>query len=184
MEAMEKLRAKSSQESNFLSSDPSSMPIYLEVSPHTGPHQGGIYPQLPAISPGPCPQHRRPLELYCYDDMKCVCDECCRHEHDGHRVVKPEKERWEKQVWNHTLLVFTLLCLSGTKVFINLIKYLSTVSDLENVYLCPYVQRALIQKQAEIQQKILENERKLKELPQVARLHNVRKTLLMLSVSW
>ncbi|XP_014017761.1 finTRIM family, member 86 isoform X1 [Salmo salar] len=99
VEAMEKLRRKGIQEHPYLSisSAPPSMPVYLEVCADTGLRQGGMYPQLPVVSHRLCPQHQRPLELYCHDDKECVCDECCRHGHKGHRVVKPDEERKERQ---------------------------------------------------------------------------------------
>ncbi|CAB1348711.1 unnamed protein product [Coregonus sp. 'balchen'] len=99
VEAMEKLRIKGIQEYPYLSisSAPPSMPIYLAGCADTGLRQGEMYPQLPVVSPRLCPQHQRPLELYCHDDKECVCDECCRHGHKGHRVVKPEEERKEKR---------------------------------------------------------------------------------------
>ncbi|XP_055735815.1 finTRIM family, member 86 [Salvelinus fontinalis] len=99
VEAMEKLRRKGIQEHLYLSisSAPPSMPVYLEVCSDTGLRQRGMYPQLPVVSHRLCPQHQRPLELYCHDDKECVCDECCRHGHKGHRVVKSEEERKERQ---------------------------------------------------------------------------------------
>ncbi|TWW76688.1 finTRIM family, member 86 isoform X1 [Takifugu flavidus] len=83
VEAMEKLRA------NSLKHNPSaaaSMPVYVEVLPDAGPQQAR-----------PCPQHRRPLDLFCRDDKECVCSECCRHGHEGHCVVRPQAERAERQ---------------------------------------------------------------------------------------
>ncbi|XP_046891631.1 finTRIM family, member 86 [Hypomesus transpacificus] len=107
MEAIEKLSTqKENQESPYLtlSSAPPSMPIYLEVLPNTGPgsgprpaRHGSVYPQLPTVAPRPCPQHQRPMELYCHDDKECVCDECCHRGHQGHWVVRPEEARQERQ---------------------------------------------------------------------------------------
>ncbi|KAM3875297.1 finTRIM family, member 86 [Diretmus argenteus] len=101
VEAMEKLKA-SFKQSPSISSAPPSMPIYLEVLPDTGPveapqRQGSLYPQLPRVAPRPCPQHQRPLDLFCRDDKECVCEVCCQHGHRGHHVVKPQEERRERQ---------------------------------------------------------------------------------------
>lgn len=88
VEAMEKLRA------NSLKHNPSaaaSTPVYVEVVPDAGPRQAGA-------EAGPCPQHRRPLDLFCRDDKECVCSECCRQGHEGHCVVRPQAERAERQV--------------------------------------------------------------------------------------
>ncbi|XP_064828953.1 E3 ubiquitin-protein ligase TRIM47-like [Oncorhynchus masou masou] len=60
-----------------------------------------MFPQLPVISPRLCPQHQRPLDLYYHDDKECLCDQCCRDGHKGHRVVKPQEEwkgRWRELV--------------------------------------------------------------------------------------
>ncbi|KAM4628372.1 finTRIM family, member 86 isoform 2-T2 [Polymixia lowei] len=104
VEAMEKLRANSFKHSPYMSisSAPPSMPIYLEVLPDTGPvgapqRQGSVYPQLPTVASRPCPQHQRPLDLFCHDDKECVCEECCQHGHKGHHVLKPQEERTERQ---------------------------------------------------------------------------------------
>ncbi|XP_041661690.1 finTRIM family, member 86 isoform X2 [Cheilinus undulatus] len=59
--------------------------------------QGSIYPQLPTVEPRPCPQHNRPMNLFCHDDRECVCEVCCQHGHKGHRVLKPQEERKERQ---------------------------------------------------------------------------------------
>ncbi|XP_049926323.1 finTRIM family, member 86 isoform X2 [Epinephelus moara] len=98
-EAMEKLRTNSFKQSPSTagSSAQPSMPIYLEVLPDRGPRQGSVYPQLPTVEPRPCPQHNRPLDLFCHDDKECVCEVCCQHGHKGHRVLKPEEERKERQ---------------------------------------------------------------------------------------
>lgn len=92
VEAMEKLRA------NSLKQNP--MPIYLEVLPEAGPQPGRMYPQLPAVIPRPCPQHNHPLDLFCHEDKECVCVVCCQDGHEGHRVLRPQEERSERQVWN------------------------------------------------------------------------------------
>ena len=101
VEAMEKLRTNSFKQSfSAASSAPPSMPIYLEVLPHLGPRQGSVYPQLPTVDPRSCPQHNQPLVLFCREDEECVCELCCQHGHKGHRVLKPQKERKERQVRN------------------------------------------------------------------------------------
>lgn len=73
------------------------MPIYLEILPDKRPGQGSMYPQLPTVDPRPCPQHNQPLDLFCHDDKDCVCEMCCQHGHKGHRVLKPQEEREERQ---------------------------------------------------------------------------------------
>ncbi|XP_071352669.1 finTRIM family, member 86 isoform X2 [Trachinotus anak] len=99
VEAMEKLRTNSLKQHipTVASSAPPSMPIYLEVLPDTGPRQGSVYPQLPPVEPRPCPQHNRPLDLFCHEDKECVCEVCCQHGHKGHHVLKPQDERNERQ---------------------------------------------------------------------------------------
>lgn len=100
VEAMEKLRANSLKRdsSTAASSAPPSMPLYQEVLPDAGPQQGNMYPQLPTVEPRPCPQHNLPLDLFCHEDKECVCKVCCQHGHKGHRVLKPQEERRERQV--------------------------------------------------------------------------------------
>lgn len=99
VEAMEKLRSNSLKQSSttVVSSAPPSMPIYLEILPDTGPRQGSMYPRLPTVDPRPCPQHNQPLDLFCHEDKECVCEVCCQHGHKGHRVLKPQEERRERQ---------------------------------------------------------------------------------------
>ncbi|CAM9187351.1 unnamed protein product [Lampetra planeri] len=100
VEAMEKLRSNSLKQSSSTagSSSPSSVPVYLEVLPDAGPQRGSMYPQLPTVTPRPCPQHSRPLDLFCRDDKECVCELCCQDGHQGHCVLKPEEERKVRQV--------------------------------------------------------------------------------------
>ncbi|KAK2846928.1 hypothetical protein Q5P01_009927 [Channa striata] len=130
VEAMEKLRTNSLKQSSsaIASSAPPSLPVYMEILPHTGPQQGSMYPQLPAVEPRLCPQHNRYLDLFCHEDKECVCDVCCQHGHQGHHVLKPQQERQERQ-------------------------------------------KELVQMQADVQKRIQENEKDLKELPHVARQH-------------
>lgn len=100
VEAMEKLRTNSLRQHSFMdaSSAPPSVPVYLEVLPHTGPQQNSMYPQLPAVEPRLCPQHKQPLDLFCHEDKLSVCEVCCQLGHKGHRVLKPQEERQERQV--------------------------------------------------------------------------------------
>ncbi|XP_029373816.1 finTRIM family, member 86 [Echeneis naucrates] len=97
VEAMEKLRANSLKQSSSTaaSSAPPSIPLYMEVLPDVG--QRSVYPQLPTVEPRPCPQHNRPLNLFCQEDKECVCEVCCQHGHKGHHVLKPQTERKERQ---------------------------------------------------------------------------------------
>lgn len=114
-EAMEKLRTNSLRQSSSsaVSSAPPSITLYLEVLPGIGPRQGSMYPQLPTVDPRPCPQHNRPLDLFCHEDKECVCEVCCQHGHKGHRVHKPQDERKERQVCdgheNITIIISALL---------------------------------------------------------------------------
>lgn len=135
VDAMEKLRTNSLKQSHStsISSAPPSMPIYLEILPDPVPvgapqRQGSVYPQLPTVAPRPCPQHHRPMDLFCREDKECVCVECCQYSHKGHHAVKPQEERRERQ-------------------------------------------KELVQMQAELQKRMQETEKKLKDLPQVARQH-------------
>uniref|UniRef100_A0A3P9LVJ6 Uncharacterized protein n=1 Tax=Oryzias latipes TaxID=8090 RepID=A0A3P9LVJ6_ORYLA len=99
-EAMEKLRTNSLKERSSTASAPSappSMPIYEEVLPALGPRKGSAYPQLPPVEAKLCPQHNRPLDLFCCEDRECVCEGCCQYGHKGHRVLKPRDERKERQ---------------------------------------------------------------------------------------
>ncbi|XP_026231333.1 finTRIM family, member 86 [Anabas testudineus] len=99
VEAMEKLRTNSLRQSSLkgASSAPPSLPVYQEDLPDTGPQQSGIYPQLPSVEPRSCPQHNRPLDLFCHEDKECVCEVCCQHGHKGHTVLKPQEEREARQ---------------------------------------------------------------------------------------
>lgn len=99
-EAVEKLRSNSLRQSSstVVSSAPPSMPIYLEVLPDVGVRKGSVYPQLSSVEPRPCPQHQKPLDLFCQEDRECVCEVCCQHGHGGHRVIKPQEERQVRQV--------------------------------------------------------------------------------------
>ncbi|XP_059187283.1 finTRIM family, member 86 [Centropristis striata] len=130
VEAMEKLRTNSLKQnsSTSVSSALPSMPVYLEVLPDIGPRKGSVYPQLPTVEPRPCPRHNRPLDLFCQEDRECVCELCCQHEHKGHRVLKPEEERMDRQ-------------------------------------------KELVQMQMDTQKRTQETEKRLMEIPHVARQH-------------
>ncbi|KAJ7990212.1 hypothetical protein DPEC_G00297970 [Dallia pectoralis] len=97
VEAMEKLRGKSVRESLYpsISSAPPFLPVHPEVRTDTG--SPGLYPELQTVGPALCPRHQRPLDLYCQGEKESVCEECCRHGHKGHRVVKLEEERMDRQ---------------------------------------------------------------------------------------
>ncbi|KAL7831977.1 hypothetical protein AOLI_G00295250 [Acnodon oligacanthus] len=102
MEAMKKLRVQEQDKlpSPVHSSLTSSQPAPLDESEGAVegvPVQGGLYPQLPSTSPKLCPLHQQVLELYCCDDKESVCDECSLLGHKGHRVVRPDEEKEEKQ---------------------------------------------------------------------------------------
>ncbi|NWI51794.1 TRI65 protein, partial [Calyptomena viridis] len=45
-----------------------------------------------------CPQHGRPLELYCEDERRCICCICTVRQCQGHRRMLFEEERSKKQV--------------------------------------------------------------------------------------
>ncbi|CAL8349801.1 unnamed protein product [Lota lota] len=103
VEAMEKLRVSFKQRVSPSPPPPPSIPNYLEDQPGTGApgeapgRQGSLYPQLPTLAPTSCPQHQRPLDLYCREDKEYVCEECCQCGHRGHCVLTPEEERGAKQ---------------------------------------------------------------------------------------
>ncbi|XP_048018265.1 tripartite motif-containing protein 16-like [Megalobrama amblycephala] len=44
-----------------------------------------------------CPQHNRPLEVFCRTDQRCICLMCVMDEHKSHDTVPAEAERTEKQ---------------------------------------------------------------------------------------
>ncbi|KAG7470802.1 hypothetical protein MATL_G00117730 [Megalops atlanticus] len=99
VEAMEKLRVRGGHEDTprSISSAPPSMPVCSpNGSMDARPCEGGIYPQLP-VSSWVCPEHQRPLELFCRDDQESVCAACRDVGHKGHQVVTPEAERTERQ---------------------------------------------------------------------------------------
>ncbi|KAL6116457.1 uncharacterized protein ACO6RY_01073 [Pungitius sinensis] len=98
-ECIDQLRSKGLKQKSSapVSSAPPSTPIYLEVLPAREARRGGVYPPLPTEDPGACPQHGRPLDLFCCEDMERVCEVCCQHGHEGHRVRKPQEEREERQ---------------------------------------------------------------------------------------
>ncbi|NWV33941.1 TRI65 protein, partial [Grantiella picta] len=51
------------------------------------------------VTPGElCPQHGRPLELYCEDERRCICCVCTVRHCQRHRRVLFEEERLKKQV--------------------------------------------------------------------------------------
>ncbi|NXM36162.1 TRI65 protein, partial [Oxyruncus cristatus] len=51
------------------------------------------------VAPGElCPQHGRPLELYCEDERRCICCVCIVRQCQRHRRVLFEEERSKKQV--------------------------------------------------------------------------------------
>uniref|UniRef100_A0A8C5U4K0 Tripartite motif containing 65 n=1 Tax=Malurus cyaneus samueli TaxID=2593467 RepID=A0A8C5U4K0_9PASS len=51
------------------------------------------------VAPGElCPQHGRPLELYCQDERRCICCVCTVRHCQQHRRVLFEEERAKKQV--------------------------------------------------------------------------------------
>ena len=45
-----------------------------------------------------CPQHGRPLELYCKDEQQCICCICTVRQCQRHQRVLFEEERSKKQV--------------------------------------------------------------------------------------
>ncbi|NXF99918.1 TRI65 protein, partial [Sakesphorus luctuosus] len=46
-----------------------------------------------------CPQHGRPLELYCQDERRCICCVCTVRQCQRHRRVLFEEERSKKQMF-------------------------------------------------------------------------------------
>nr|XP_020447212.1 tripartite motif-containing protein 16-like [Monopterus albus] len=44
-----------------------------------------------------CPQHDKPLRLYCLTDQQCVCTRCVKERHKGHAAVSVVDERTAQQ---------------------------------------------------------------------------------------
>ncbi|XP_043111982.1 tripartite motif-containing protein 29 [Puntigrus tetrazona] len=44
-----------------------------------------------------CPQHHKALEIYCYNDQRCICVVCMGTQHSGHRTVSAAAEMAKKQ---------------------------------------------------------------------------------------
>uniref|UniRef100_A0A4W4FQF3 B box-type domain-containing protein n=1 Tax=Electrophorus electricus TaxID=8005 RepID=A0A4W4FQF3_ELEEL len=45
-----------------------------------------------------CPEHDKPLQVFCRTDQLCVCYLCLADKHKGHEVVTIEEEVAETQV--------------------------------------------------------------------------------------
>lgn len=93
-EVMEKLRTnsfKGSSSTSAWSSSPAGAPNYLEVL-------GSVYPHATTVDPRCCPHHGLPLNMFCHEDGTYVCEVCCQNGHKGHRVVRPQEEREQRQV--------------------------------------------------------------------------------------
>ncbi|XP_056106610.1 E3 ubiquitin/ISG15 ligase TRIM25-like [Rhinichthys klamathensis goyatoka] len=44
-----------------------------------------------------CPHHHKALEVYCYNDQKCICVVCMGNQHSGHKTVSAAAEMAKKQ---------------------------------------------------------------------------------------
>ncbi|NWV04668.1 TRI65 protein, partial [Ptilonorhynchus violaceus] len=63
------------------------------------------------VAPGElCPQHGRPLELYCEDERRCICCVCTVRQCQRHRRVLFEEERAKKQVGDRAGVMGGHLC--------------------------------------------------------------------------
>ncbi|NXC55758.1 TRI65 protein, partial [Aleadryas rufinucha] len=60
--------------------------------------RGSAAGRCEAAPAGLCPQHGRPLELYCEDERRCICCVCTVRDCQRHRRVLFEEERAKKQV--------------------------------------------------------------------------------------
>ncbi|NXH29127.1 TRI65 protein, partial [Myiagra hebetior] len=59
--------------------------------------RGSATGRCEAAPAGLCPQHGRPLELYCQDERRCICCVCTVRDCQRHRRVLFEEERAKKQ---------------------------------------------------------------------------------------
>lgn len=53
-----------------------------------------------------CSQHRKPLEVFCHTDQRCICFQCKAEGHKGHNVVSANSEREVRQV--NSLFIYTI----------------------------------------------------------------------------
>ncbi|XP_067278384.1 E3 ubiquitin/ISG15 ligase TRIM25-like [Pseudorasbora parva] len=44
-----------------------------------------------------CPKHHKALEIYCYNDLKCICVLCMGKQHSGHKTVSAAIEMAKKK---------------------------------------------------------------------------------------
>ncbi|KAK7149004.1 hypothetical protein R3I93_013117 [Phoxinus phoxinus] len=44
-----------------------------------------------------CPQHHKALDIYCYNDRKCICVVCMGNQHSGHKTVSAAAKMAKKQ---------------------------------------------------------------------------------------
>nr|XP_023689230.1 tripartite motif-containing protein 16-like protein [Paramormyrops kingsleyae] len=98
VEAMEKLKIRVQEVSPapICLAAPSLPCAPLGDEMNEGPGERSLYPKLPG-NPRLCPDHQRPLDLFCRNDQQCICNMCKNHEHKGHCVVSPEEEKKEKE---------------------------------------------------------------------------------------
>lgn len=57
-----------------------------------------LVPPVDQPAQKPCPQHRRPLRLFCRTDQQHVCSQCVKERHKSHDAVTVVEERAAQQV--------------------------------------------------------------------------------------
>lgn len=75
----------------------------IHLGRHEELHTGKKHRVVEAISQlqqKRCPEHCRPLGVFCQNDLKCLCLECINDEHKGHTLVSPAIAKQDNKVKN------------------------------------------------------------------------------------